>query len=149
MRTRTVLIATALTAATVAVGAQSASSDSEGSTLRLHETFTETFEGDLGKSGPTLGDTFSFLSKLENAEGKSLGNTGGECTLLFRTSYQCTQTYRFGGGDVFTGGYYDTASRDVHWPILGGTGKYRGATGQVDYVLRADGSYRDTFRFDS
>lgn len=149
MRARTVLIATAVTGLAIAAGTQAATAGSDSDTLRLHETFTKTFEQDLGKPGPTLGDTFSFLSKLQGAHGKSLGNTGGECTLLFKTSYHCTQTYRFGGGDVFAAGYYDTARKDIHWSILGGTGKYRAATGQVDYLTRADGSFDDTFRFSS
>lgn len=108
---------------------------------------------DTGKKGLTLGDRFTFTGDLRTAKGRQLADSGGECTLLFgRTEataqYRCTQVYRFGDSQVFTGGILDAAQKTGAFSILGGTGTYRGATGELRFTkLNAD-TYGLAFRFD-
>jgi len=64
--------------------------------------------------------------------------------------FNCLQSYRFADGDFVVSGIFDFETKKANkWPITGGTGKYRGATGEADFITQKDGSFDDTFHFDS
>lgn len=157
MRTRAVLattgVATAgLVCAGLFAGQQAASADT---TLKAREKFTATYIQDVGKKGTSMGDRLVFTSVLRDPKGTKLADSGGECVVLSGKSdtdakYQCTQNYRFTGGDVLmAGGPFTFAKKVNKWSIMGGTGKYRGAAGQVDFTTLTADSFADVFRFDS
>jgi hypothetical protein len=157
MRRRTrALLATAGVAAAglVATGVVSgqAASARTGHTLMAHEKFTKTFMQDVGEKGVSMGDRYVFTSEVRDVKGGQLGVGVGDCVLLSGTSdsdgqYNCLQTYHLAGGDFMTSGIFDFAQKINKWAIMGGTGRYRAATGEADFTTLTADSFADTFRF--
>jgi len=157
MRSRTrVLLATAgVTAAgLVATGVVSgqAASARTAHTLIAHEKFTKTFMQDVGEKGVSMGDRLVFTSEVRDLKGGQLGIGVGDCVLLSGTSdsdgqYNCLQTYHLVGGDFMTSGIFDFAQKINKWAIMGGTGRYRAATGEADFTTLTADTFADTFRF--
>ncbi len=157
MRSRTrVLLATAgVTAAgLVATGVVSgqAASARTGHTLIAHEKFTKTFMQDTGEKGVSMGDRLVFTTEIRDLKGGQLGIGVGECVLLSGTSdsdgqYNCLQTYHLVGGDFMASGIFDFAQKINKWAIMGGTGRYRAATGEADFTTLSADTFADTFRF--
>ena len=157
MRSRTrALLATAGVAAAglVATGVVSgqAASARTGHTLIAHEKFTKTFMQDVGEKGVSMGDRLVFTTEVRDLKGGQLGIGVGDCVLLSGTSdsdgqYNCLQTYHLVGGDFTTSGFFDYAQKVNKWAIMGGTGRYRAATGEADFTTLSADTFADTFRF--
>src|SRR5882724_9409703 len=158
MRSRTrALLATAGVAAAagvVATGVISgqAASAHTGHTLIAHEKFTKTFMQDVGEKGVSMGDRLVFTSEVRDLKGGQLGIGVGDCVRLSGTSdsdgqYNCLQTYHLAGGDFMTSGIFDFAQKINKWAIMGGTGRYRAATGEADFTTLTTDTFADTFRF--
>ena len=152
----TIGVATAGLLAAGLVGGQEVASASTDRTLTAHETFTTTVAQDFGAKGLTPGDRLVFKTEVRDLKGRKLGIGTGDCVLLSGTSdasalYNCLETYRLSANDhVMTSGVFDGAPKINKWAIIGGTGRYRGATGQVDFTQPdAAGTFVDTFRFGS
>lgn len=123
------------------------------STVRGQEKFTKTKIVDVGKKGTSIGDRFEFASVLRGG-GKKLADGGGTCVVVGGTTdananYHCTQTYQFSGGQVDVQGLFSFADKKTVWGITGGSGTYRGASGQFTFVLVNATTFDDTFEFDS
>jgi hypothetical protein len=153
-RTRALLATVGVTAATlVATGVvfgQPASAHTPH-TLLAREKFTKTFQQDVGEKGMSIGDRFTFTSEVRDLKGALLGIGAGDCVLLSGTSesdgqYNCVQTYHLAGGDFVTSGFFDFAQKINKWAIVGGTGRYRAATGQADFTTLSADTFADTFR---
>jgi hypothetical protein len=79
-----------------------------------------------------------------------VGTDGGDCKLVrLPAIYHCVATNSFAEGDLTAQFLADfTQTAPGHFAITGGTGKYRGATGEVTYVDNPDPQRDDvTFRF--
>jgi hypothetical protein len=148
-----------LIAATVAAGAIlgiAASASSSGSSqpdrkvhvLKLHSEGTNDFVIDADHSATpdnpapdSVGDQIAFNGRFF-AGGKQVAREGGVCTLVDLPSiYQCNATNWFDKGQLTVQFIGDFSSTEPgHFAITGGTGAYRGASGEVKYVGKPDGA---------
>src|SRR2546423_6661951 len=154
-RTRALLATAGLTAtglvATGVVSGQAASART-GHTLIAQEKFTKTFTQDVGEKGVSMGDRLVFTTEIRNLKGGPLGIGVGDCVLLSGTSesdgqYNCLQTYHLTGGDFVASGIFDFAQKINKWAIIGGTGRYRGATGEGGFPALTPDTLAATFPF--
>ena len=158
MRTRALLVTAGVTTAVLVtagvVAGQQTASAGTAHTLKATETITRTFAQDLGEKGISIGDTLAYNFVLKDVNGAKLGTGGGYCVVFAGTTetnaqYHCSGTYLLGGDEIFTGGMFTYAEKITKWPLLGGTGKYRGATGVLEATARSAESFADVFHFDS
>jgi hypothetical protein len=128
-----------------AASSQAATATSTTSSSENIQTFTlvgRTDQGadiDVGKKGPSLGDSFAFSDNiLQN--GKKIGTDGGTCTIvnlgskLVRT--QCLVTVSLPKGDLTVQGIAvfplaNVPNKPSTLAITGGTRAYRTAQGEV------------------
>ena len=140
------------------------------STNQSTETFTVYEDApkmsllDLGAPGKSLGDVYHFSAPLHSERGgpvtgevigsKTLvkmatdadPNLERRATLLFFTFAGAKdQIIAFGAADYSASAPEFDAGQPVVRPVLGGTGKYMGARGQVTSTRNADGSYAQVF----
>ena len=95
----------------------------------------------------TIGDEDVFNGKFFK-DGKQVGRDGGVCAITELPSiYHCVATNWFDNGQLTVQWLGDfSAGGDGHFAITGGTGAYRGASGEVTVKFRDDGA-DVTFRF--
>ena len=158
----------------MAAAALSASAFLAGCGARSTNQSTENFTGyedapkmsllDLGAPGNSLGDVYHFSAPLHSERGgpvtgevigsKSLvkvatdanPNLERRATLLFfNFADGKDQIIAFGAADYTPSAPEFDAGQPVTRPVLGGTGKYMGARGQVTSTRNADGSYMQVF----
>jgi hypothetical protein len=153
------LFASALIAA---CGARSTNSSTE--TFTVYEDAPKMSQLDLGAPGNSLGDVYHFSAALHSERG---GPVTGEligsktlvklptdtdpklerrATLMFFTFAEGRdQIIAFGAADYSPSTPEFEAGKSAARPVLGGTGKYLGARGQVTSTRNADGSYTQVF----
>lgn len=113
---------------------------------------------DLGAKGKSAGDDYVFDGALRDSHGQQVGHVYGTQTSIALTSdaeiVQTLITFHFSGNDSITiGGISRYPKGDVGLisgasydrPILGGTGKYADARGELETVRLPDGRYDQTF----
>jgi hypothetical protein len=116
-----------------------------GKTLRLVAVdATEEFV-DVGVPGPSLGDEIVFSETLLK-DRRDVGRSGGVCTITRGVppydivDLQCVVTLRVRGGQITLQGLNEVQGEDDPGPfrlaITGGTGKYRGASGEARFRQR-------------
>ena len=156
---RTPLAATIAAAAILAITASASSSGSSERkgkvhVLKVHSDGTNDTVIDADDSATpdnpapdSVGDQIVFNGRL-SAGGKQVAREGGACTLVELPSiYQCNATDWFRNGQLTVQFIGDFSSPEPgHFAITGGTGAYRGASGEVRYVAKSDGA-DVTFRF--
>jgi len=145
-----------------ACGAHSTNPSTE--TFTVYEDAPKMSLLDLGAPGKSLGDVYHFSAPLHSERGgpvtgevigsKTLvkvaadGNANLErrATLLFFTFAEGKdQIIAFGAADYSPSTPEFDAGKSVVRPVLGGTGKYIGARGQVTSTRNTDGSYTQVF----
>jgi hypothetical protein len=95
---------------------------------------------DFANDGLTLGDRLAIVSPiLSEDQTERVGTAYGDCwvgdaQLEDGSPYVCTYILKLQGGDVTTEGLDPHGSSDVPFAVTGGTGVYRGATGQAEYI---------------
>jgi hypothetical protein len=89
-----------------------------------------------GKLAP--GDALVIRLKMFSPDGAPLGSAATECVNVggfgdtFKAKLQCVQTYDFEDGQIVTAGVVRFSQLEgLAVPIVGGSGAYRGASGQV------------------
>jgi hypothetical protein len=110
-----------------------ASSSAGGTTMHLTAHFTSAVIVDAGDPGPSAGDQQVVAGTLTNGD-QQAGRFGFVCELLTvgaQVNEQCDGTGRLGGGQIVVEGYSRQSAQDHTWAIVGGTGTYRDATGQL------------------
>jgi hypothetical protein len=140
-----------LTAGTVA-DAGTNSSPSDRRSLSLTSTDGPSADMDHNAPGPGMGDMFAYLNPLLQ-NGKVIGQEAGQCTVMQFTSetdpvlFNCINTLELKDGSITT---MILAHSDAVGPsfaaITGGTGAYRGSSGQVK-VSFVDGVKHLDFEF--
>jgi hypothetical protein len=156
---RTLLAATVAAAAILAIATSASSSGPSRAkgkihVLQLHRDVGHDFIIDAddsatsGKPAPdSVGDQDVFNGKFFVGN-TQVGTDGGTCTLVELPSiYNCVTTNSFDKGELTVQFIGDFSSTEPgHFAITGGTGAYRGASGEVKYVAKNDGA-DVTFRF--
>jgi hypothetical protein len=97
----------------------------------------------------TVGDEDVFAAQFYVGKWK-VGSDGGVCKLVrLPAIYHCVATNTFREGDLTVQFLADfTQTAPGHFAITGGTGRYRGASGEVTFVDNPEGQRDDvTFRF--
>jgi len=124
------------------VGAAPAAAGGKGerNKLRLAGTITQFQFLDLGTPGPSLGDEIVFSEVLRN-DGREVGTAGRVCTATeavppYSTlTYQCISTLSLRRGKITIQGLVELQGINDPGPftsaITGGTGAYRGASGEA------------------
>jgi hypothetical protein len=145
-----------------ACGAHSTNQSTE--TFTVYEDAPKMGLLDLGAPGKSLGDIYHFSAPLHSERGgpvtgevigsKTLvkvatdanPNLERRATLLFFTFAQGKdQIIALGAADYTASAPEFEAGQPVVRPVLGGTGKYIGARGQVTSTRSDDGSYTQVF----
>jgi hypothetical protein len=125
----------ALITAAVALASATASAavPAKPQTLRFLavDTGRETYI-DLGERGESVGDIVMF-SEVLRAGGKVIGHTEIQCTFSGVDAARCNGTIFLRNGKIEAGGaiHFRKVTRIS---ILGGTGAYAGARGQVEFT---------------
>jgi hypothetical protein len=161
MRSRFGIASIAAVVATVA-GVGLASANSSDGSARSFTVFAKTVQFaaiDLGDTGTSLGDQAVFSDDLLTAkDGDKVGFDGGVCSLVRRDeasrsdTLQCAFTFSFDGGQIATQALLTL--HDGHFsgtevgPITGGSGKFRGASGEVAVKFFSDDEADITFNLD-
>ena len=105
------------------------------------------FEVKHGKGAKlATGDSLAIRLNVFDTGGARIGSAYTDCTNVGPRAraenavLQCTQTYKLRDGQVVTSGVVRfTALDDLQIPIVGGSGAYRGASGQVGSGTPVDG----------
>lgn len=145
-----------------ACGARSTNQSTE--TFTVYEDAPKMNLLDLGAPGNSLGDVYHFSAPLHSERGGPVtGEVSGSktlvkmatdanpnlerrATLLFFTfADRNDQIIAFGAADYTPSAPEFDAGQPVVRPVLGGTGKYMGARGQVTSTRNTDGSYTQVF----
>jgi hypothetical protein len=133
-------------------------------TLTVYEDAPKMSLLDLGTPGNSLGDVYHFSAALHSERGGPItGELIGSKTLvkmptnanpnverratlmLFTFGDGKDQIVAFGAADYSPSNPEFGAGQSAVRPVLGGTGKYLGARGQVTSTRNSDGSYVQVF----
>jgi hypothetical protein len=161
-RTVTGLAALLASSLIAACGAHCSNPSTE--TLTIYQDAPKMSLLDLGAPGNSLGDVYHFSAALHSERGgpvtgevmgsKTLvkmptdanPNLERRATLMFFTFAEGKdQIIAFGAADYSPSVPEFEADKPVLRPVLGGTGKYIGARGQVTSTRNSDGSYIQVF----
>jgi len=119
--------------------------------LVLYERQTSFSLNDPANDGPTPGDAAVSTSDLfRDAHFKhKVGTVVIACTVIDQHELECGATGHLRGGDVQVNGTAPIETKPASLAITGGTGKFRGANGEIRSTpLNADGSEsRDVLLF--
>jgi hypothetical protein len=156
------LVAVFIATLIAACGANSSNRSTE--TFTVYEDAPKMSLLDLGAPGNSLGDVYHFSAALHSERGgpvtgeligsKTLvklptdANPSQErrATLMFFTFADGKdQIIAFGAADYSPSTPEFESGKSAVRPVLGGTGKYMGARGQVVSTRRSDGSYTQVF----
>lgn len=162
--TRRVMASAALLVSILMAACGPHSTNPSTETLRVYEDAPALKPLDLGSPGNSPGDAYYFSAALHSTPGgpvtgevfgsKTLIKMAAEAnpnaekraTLLFFTfSGGQDQIIAFGAGDYPPTAAEFNAGQPVVRAILGGTGKYIGARGQLTSTRNTDGSYTQVF----
>jgi hypothetical protein len=119
----------------------------KGDTLRLVAVESQSAFIDLGDPGPSLGDEIVFSEVLKK-RGREAGTSGGVCVATEVTppytsiTYQCVATLSLDRGQITLQGLGEIQGEGDMGPfrlaITGGTGAYRGASGEATFRRVSD-----------
>ncbi|MEO6701222.1 MAG: allene oxide cyclase family protein [Jatrophihabitantaceae bacterium] len=149
MRRSTVVAGIALAAAVSVAGVTAAQAGTPGhpdssSFTVVEHAVTDTVI-DTGPAGDSVGDLLPFANPVFDAANRhQVGSDNGNCIrTVVGKAYECSWTLTLAGGSlVVSGPFYDAA--DSVLAVTGGTGRFRGASGQLKLHARdAAGSAYD------
>ena len=131
IKSELIALAAALTIVLPIAAAASRASASASQTIKFTVAFHDV-QVDLGKKGPSVGDERIFADSLLDAKGKKVGHDAGVCTFTTLTPPEagCSITFFLSGGEIATQFLNAPPPRKVA-AIVGGTGIYRGASGEA------------------
>lgn len=99
-----------------------------------HDQFFD-FDGD----GPGLGDRLAAVGPLlDQSQTERLGTAYQDCLIVSRVleggTFDCSYVLKFKDGDITTHGIDPQGPSDVLFSVTGGTGAFRGASGQARHI---------------
>jgi hypothetical protein len=146
-----------LTVGVLAFGTAAASAaGKQHRALRLTATQIDSAFLDLGDPNLSLGDQIVFSDTLTR-RGREVGEDGGTCTVTDITGYDgfmanCVVTLALRRGQITIQGliaFEEETIPDATLAVTGGTGAYRGASGELDYHQVSDTVSRYTLHLDA
>jgi hypothetical protein len=159
VRSKRAAVAAIVTLGTLVLSSGTAAADGRGKgkprgdTLRLVATILQQEYVDLGASGPSLGDMLVF-SEVLRERGREVGTSGAVCTVTETEppytdiTFHCVGTLSLRRGQITLQGLVEVQGEDDMGPwtvaITGGTGRYRGASGEA--VVRGVDEMRTIYR---
>lgn len=101
---------------------------------------------DLGDEGDSVGDTLTFANDIyDTADVNQVGTDEGSCTrTVVGKSWHCNWTVYLDGGQIVVEGPFKDDG-DSTLAIVGGTGDYANASGEMILEATGDARYRFTF----
>jgi allene oxide cyclase len=101
---------------------------------------------DIGQTGDSTGDLLTFHNPLFRGK-EVVGHDQGTCIrIAVGKSWECTWTNRLKGGSISVEGpFFD--KKDSTLSVIGGTGAYKSATGQMELHALNDVGSRFSFAF--
>ena len=139
-RATAALAVVAAIAAATAIPALTGAQTIDGRQITVRMKVTSGTPVQHGKKGETLatGDSVLVRLKMTSPTGTALGTAYSECVNVGarakgeQATLQCTQTYKFKDGQIVTTGVVKFSQlKNLAIPIVGGSGAYRGARGQL------------------
>lgn len=98
--------------------------------IRVREVTVRGRDIDVGRAGESPGDYFVFESRLTH-KGVQVGRDSVRCMLGIRT-FTCEGTFLMAGrGKIAVAGTLFSDGSDFRLPVIGGTGAFKGARGQM------------------
>jgi allene oxide cyclase len=115
----------------------------DGRTITVIEHATTDATTDTGASGDSAGDILTFANDLfDAADATKVGTDQGYCIRVVvgaGASYECTWTAFLADGQIVVNGpFFDAKGSTL--AITGGTGRYRGARGEMELESRENGT---------
>ena len=128
---RTLLISVIALAGLAAAASVASARVSAPPTIKFNLAFHDV-QIDLGKRGPSLGDERLFADSVLDAKGRKVGHDAGVCTFTSLTPPEaaCQITFFLSRGQISIQFLNAPPPRKVA-AIVGGTGAYRGASGEA------------------
>ncbi len=163
MRSKRAAVAATVTLAILVVSAGTGAADGgkgkhREDTLKLVAIELDSEYVDNGTPGASLGDDFVFTELLRK-DRREAGTSGGVCTVTevvppyMVAAFHCVATLALKRGQITLQGLVEMQSEDDPGPftvaITGGTGAYRGASGEAVIRDVSDGKTIYKLRFDS
>src|SRR3954464_14424301 len=147
-RKLTCLVAVTAIGALAAVTTGSASTERHGRTIKLGVRFHDD-QLDLGAPGPSVGDELVVHDTLVNRRGRPVRGDAGVSTFtsVAPPVASCVLTFVLRRGQIATQ-FRNTPPRRKLVAIVGGTGAYRGASGQLVLVERPNQTGTATFHLE-
>ncbi len=115
-------------------------------TIVVIEHATSDATVDLGDEGDSVGDTLTFANDLyDEDDANKVGTDEGSCIrTVVGKSWHCNWTVYLDGGQIVVQGPFKD-SGDSTLAIVGGTGDYANASGEMKLEANGEAGYRFTF----
>jgi hypothetical protein len=141
MKKRVTALSLVVTTAAVGTGIAVAATrpgaaPSAGSQLHTTAKLTFAHSVDLGRHGPSAGDITTFGGRLVGPDLK--GRYQASCVTISSTRQECSETLTMPDGQIAAQASYGQGSTAVT-PIIGGSGNYAGARGDISEQEVANG----------
>ena len=113
----------------------------QGKTITVIEHATTDTTTDTGATGDSVGDILTFANEVfDAADATKVGTDNGYCLrTVAGAAYECNWTTFLAGGQITVEGPFFDA-KDSTLAITGGTGRYRGARGEMELHSRDNGA---------
>jgi allene oxide cyclase len=113
----------------------------QGKTITVIEHATTDTTTDTGATGDSVGDILTFANDVfDAADQTKVGTDNGYCLRTVKgAAYECNWTTFLAGGQITVEGPFFDA-KDSTLAITGGTGRYRGARGEMELHSRDNGA---------
>jgi allene oxide cyclase len=113
----------------------------QGKTITVIEHATTDTTTDTGATGDSVGDILTFANKVfDAADTTEVGTDNGYCLrTVAGAAYECNWTTVLDGGQITVEGpFFDGKGSTL--AITGGTGRFRGARGEMELHSRENGA---------
>ena len=115
----------------------------QGRTITVIEHATTDITTDTGAKGDSVGDILTFANEVfDAADATKVGTDNGYCLRTVTgagAAYECNWTTFLDGGQITVEGPFFDA-KDSTLAITGGTGRFRGARGEMELQSREKGA---------
>jgi allene oxide cyclase len=113
----------------------------QGKTITVIEHATTDTTTDTGATGDSVGDILTFANEVfDAADTTKVGTDNGYCLrTVAGAAYECNWTTFLEGGQITVEGPFFDA-KDSTLAITGGTGRFRGARGEMELHSRDNGA---------